>query len=49
MTLVSPLIHPVFLSEITFSGIPGWAQKDIAGSQRSGSTVWNCGSSMTIP
>ena len=32
------------LSKITFSGIPGWAWKDIAGSQRSGSTVWNCGS-----
>ena len=30
--------------KVTFSGIPGWAQKEVAGSQRSGLAVWSCGS-----
>ena len=34
MTLVSPPIHPASLRRVTFSGIPGWAQKEVAGSQR---------------
>ena len=41
MTLASLPIHSASPCLVTFSDIPGWAQKEVAGSQMSGLAVWS--------